>query len=449
MCTNLIIPDRCILLPAFWSNILLVGLLIWFLYSFYRTKARSEKRYPTWFAGMAIAAIFGWLSGEIASLLQWTPMVLLAWFKSKEQEGQQNPTAELVTPDIAPDLVFLKQENTLLKKRIAELPETFITQSQYFATLLTLNEIQLVQGMVESVAQFLRANQVSFYQFSPSSGLFSRITRYQRSKGLVLDTQLQVADRLLSLIRESRSELSIREILHNEMLYQIWQKSASKALIYCPVVAGKQFIGIITIDEIRFVDLNRQTISNCKAAAELAAQAFINVKAHQSLLAEKNAIQAKLLPEYQQFLKTLNFEFKRAQRNNLPLSLLLIVLEPSNDKTPVTKDGIHLAERLQQNCKKNLREVDIVFADDLPTRFWVILPMTDFNGLAHVMERLNLIIHMDIAGQSAYLCYFGFSSQDQEIKQPKQMIESCKESYKLHRTVRQLLNQKKLEIVNS
>ena len=449
MKANLIIPDHSIFQPDSCSCFVLIILLVGLIIYLYLSDKKSKKGRPTWFAGLALVGIVGWLHGEPGLLLQFVPGVLLAWLKSKRKDEQQVTESEKVVPNTAPDLVYLIQENALLKKRISELPETFITQAQYFESLLTLNEIQLVQGMVESAAQFLRANQVSLYQFSPSSGSFNCAARYHHTKGFVLEQHSPIEDRLLSLIRESRSELSIREILHNDMLYQIWQKSTSKALVYCPIVAQKQFIGILTIDEIRFVDLNRQTISNAKAAAKLAAQAFKNVRAHQNLLAEKNSIQSKLLTEYQQFLKTLNFEFKRACRGQLPLSLLLIVLEPGDNKTSIDKDGAQLTERIRQNCKKNLREVDFIFADDLPTRFWVILPMTDFNGLAYVMERLNLIIHMDIAGQSNYFCYFGFSSQDQEIKQPKQMIENCKESLQLHRTVRQLLSQKKLELVNS
>jgi hypothetical protein len=64
------------------------------------------------------------------------------------------------------------------------------------------------------------------------------------------------------------------------------------------------------------------------------------------------------------------------------------------------------------------------------------------------MERLNHIINMDIAGQTNFSNYFGFCSLDESIKQPKQMIETCNESYQLHRSVRSLLIEKKESIKN-
>ena len=346
-------------------------------------------------------------------------------------------------------LISLQRENELLQKRILEKPITFFTQAQFFESLLTLNEIQFIQSFVESAAHFLKANRVTFYQFKSRGNHFTKPASYHFSDGLTIDSNTAINDRLLLLIKESQSVLSIKEILHNEMLYKIWQSSESKALIYCPVFYNNYFFGILTIDEIKFHHLNRETIKDTNIAAKLSALALKNIRLHQRLISDNSLVESKHLTEYQQFLKSLNYEFKRARRNELPLSLILIVLENRNDKIKIDKAGINLAQRIKKSCKKNLREIDLNFDSDTPGKYWIILPLTDFSGLAYVLERLNLILNMDLSGQSNYLCHFGFSSLDQEIKQPKQMIETCKESFQLHRTVRMLLYKKKERVMNS
>ena len=81
----------------------------------------------------------------------------------------------------------------------------------------------------------------------------------------------------------------------------------------------------------------------------------------------------------------------------------------------------------------------MLFADDTPGRFWIVLPHTDFSGLAYVMERLNLLVHIDLAEQSNLACRFGFSFLEPEITLPKQMMFACQESLKLHRTVEEII----------
>jgi transcriptional regulator with GAF, ATPase, and Fis domain len=367
----------------------------------------------------------------------------LPWIKSK---AKQKITAKTNTGIIRKNNAEKEEvqlENELLKKRILETSDTFFSQAQFFNSLLTLNEMHLIQAVVESSAQFLNASRTSFYQFCIKDHSFTKSVSYSKTEGLQLEVESCDTDRILNLIKESRSILTIREILHNEMLYKQWQSSISKALLYCPIFLGKHFIGILTVDKIKFHHLNRQTVKNLMVISKLTASAFKNVRDHHRIIAEKNKVQSQILSEYQDFLKTFNLEFKRAHRNELQLSLIYIVLESRTKDQVFNKEGVELIKKIKSSCKKNLREIDLFFDDMTPGRCWILLPMTDFSGLAFVLERLNLLINMDLASQSNYLCHLGFSSFDQEIKQPKQMMETCKESFHLHRTVRTLLTKNK------
>lgn len=419
------------------SILLSMGLFLYFL-----IREREKKRNKKFWLGLFLLFIAGQFYGESVSIYHLLPFLILGWLKTKSKPDKNDPPIELSREKEISQLKELREENELLEKRILETSETFYSQVQFFESLLTLNEIQLMQSIVEAATKFLRANRVSFYQYNSGQNAFVKTASFHYSGGLSLSNE-SVTDKVLFLIKESQTILSIREIIHNKLLYKMWQKSKSKALIYGPVFSGKRFIGILAIEEIKFFRLHRQTIKNVGVLCRLIALAIRNVRSHQKIISERNLVQSRLLTEYQQFLKTLNFEFKRANRNDLQLSLIYVVLEETKKRQTdeTTKNG--LTRKIKKNCQKNLREIDLLFDDDEPGRFWVLLPMTDFNGLAYVLERLNLLVSMDLASQSDYICHLGFSSLDHEIKHPKQMIETCRESYQLHRKVRSLLNKQR------
>ncbi len=431
-------PDAGLQLYFLLACLFLFGLL-WGV-QFFRSR-KSKKSF--W-----IASLFLILSGAGAFIpfLHGFFGIFFALFALRKKPEESPPPAKEPEPLSEEAVAALKRQNEILRRRIQEMPETFFSQAKFFECYLTLNEIQLIHGLVESLSKFLHAKQASFYQYSKNNKAFYCVARYNTHQGWEVNASQEAKDRILYLILESTSTLSIREILHNDMLYKIWGQSDSKALIYCPVYQGKQFFGILTIDELPVQHLNRQTVRNAKTAAKLAGLAFRNIRAYQKLLVQRNKAQSQLLTEYQQFLRSFNMEFKRAQRNQIPLSLLLIAIEPQRVGSSL-KVPPELFMRIKESIRKNLREIDMVYEDDHPGLLWVILPHTDFNGLAYVMERLNLIIHLDLAEQADFSCRFGFSFIQSDYQMPKQMLYACQESLQLHRTVEEIIARKKTKTV--
>jgi len=341
------------------------------------------------------------------------------------------------------DINSLLKENKLLKNRILQNSNSFFSQAHFFQSLLTLNEIHLLQSIVESSVHFLNADRVSLYKYIPEENIFKIFSFFDSREGVEVNSEGSENDRILHLVKKSKSSLTIREILNNKKVYELWQSTKCKSLVYSPIFIGTLFWGILTIDAIKFHNLNIETIKNANILTRLIGLALKNVKNYQKLIAEKNHVRSKLLSEHQQFLKSLNFEFKRARRTNLPLSLISVVLESKDSSNSLSQERISLMSIIRKICEKNLREVDMIFEDEKKDRLWIILPITNFNGLSFIMERLNLNIYLDLAKQSNYFSCFGFCSMDESIKQPKQMIQICNESHQLHRTVRSLINEKK------
>ncbi|HHM24404.1 MAG TPA: hypothetical protein ENJ23_05105 [Bacteroidetes bacterium] len=402
-------------------------------------KRRGAK--STWYGVLSALALAGiW---RLVAHFQFPLLLAIAPILLKRKRADSKPSSGQGSGHLPGSpgsrVEHLKQEVQLLRERILNTQETFVTNAKVFEPFLTLNEIQLIHGTAEALAPFLHANRVSIFRYSAGTKKFRCAARYSQSKGWISRGSEPVQDRILQLLLESRSALTIREILNNEMLFKIWKDSASKALIYAPIASGQQFYGVLTIDELPAIHLHRQTVQNAVTAAKLMALAFRNIDAHHALLLERNEAQSKLLSEYQQFLRSFNLEFKRAKRNLLPLSLLYVAVEPlkQDQGAPASEE---LIQRVKSGMRKNLREVDLLFEDDQKGRFWIVLPHTDFNGLAYVMERLNLLVHIELADQPHLACRFGFSFLQPEIELPKQMLLACQESLQLHRTVEEIIS---------
>jgi len=64
------------------------------------------------------------------------------------------------------------------------------------------------------------------------------------------------------------------------------------------------------------------------------------------------------------------------------------------------------------------------------------------------MERINVIVKMDLADQTLFTCHFGFSSSHPGLQQPRQMVQACQDSLQLHKTVSELVHRKKIKANN-
>lgn len=339
----------------------------------------------------------------------------------------------------------VQEENTILRRRIQSQTQSFFLHATFLESLLTLNEIQMFQGVVESATHLLSADQVSLYQIKKGSDSFYLTSRFHRRSGLKLRPQPAGDDRILNQCIKQRKPVSILQIGRDKDLLSNWQGAGSRAMIYCPIYHENLFIGVLTVDEIEFHHLNRETVRNLQTIASLTGLAYRNIRAHETLLTNREEQETDRFSSYLQFLKSLNTEFKRAKRNQVPLSLLSLSVETGLRDDHHEQAPAALAETIKQGCRSNLREVDMMYQGEQPGQLWIILPFTDFDGLSHVMERLNIITREDLSSHADYSCHMGFSSIYDGIKQPKQMIDACLESLLLHRTVCELVTRREIK----
>lgn len=395
----------------------------------------SEKRFRT-SRLFGLLALFFFLRLELSSVMG-AAVLFLSIFAFKKKEEESRSARKSGTHQQKPLVEQLKEQNERLKKRILFSENDFLRLAEAVEALLTLNPIELFHGLTEHAAKITAARVAYFFQYRKGSGNFQLAVRYTASRGFLPPRNEILPDKLFQLLVQSRSVLTLREILHNEVLHRIWQKSAYKGFIYCPVVEKEDFFGILVLDQIPLFNLNRETVHKARILAQIAGKIAGIGRSHQHLIQELKRQEAKILPEPQQFLRAFALEFKRAKRNRLPLCLLLVSVEqPDGSSAELSKE---LRERLKNTCRRNLREIDPVFSAERPGMYWIILPHTHFKGLACVMERLKLTLHLELGSSSTLACRFGFSFMDRRTQKPMDMIKECKDSLHLHRVVEEML----------
>lgn len=448
MKASLLLPGQSFDTINFWILFTIVlGCFVRIVYVRW-SKHRKKKKETIWIAVIFLLVLGIDLENPISFAIFLPPLLssFLQIFKKSEDEEESVvhlPESEQI------DCTSIIQENTLLKRRVLDTPKTFFSQATFFENLITLNEIQLVQSVVESSTNFLSANQVSLYKYEKHARRFSLTSRYNRSTGLQLGSHENIEDRIFYLITEAKRTLTIREISRNKKLYQLWQNSTTKAMVYSPIYFEDELIGVLTIDDIDWLHFHRDTVRNIEVISKLTGHAFRNITAHQSLLAQNNSDDSSEFTEFHRFLKEFNSEFKRAIRNKIPLSVLLVSLEVIHSEHSTEEPDPVMAHSFKESCLNNLREVDLLFEGEKSGQLWVVLPFTDFDGLSYVMERINLITKMDLSDQAQFACHFGFSSLYPGLQKPRQMITACQDSLQLHKTVSELVYIKKVRAENS
>ena len=183
MKAGVIFPSQSFDALNFWIvfTIFLVCFL-WILYSRW-VLHKNRKKESVWIA-ILFFMILGIDLENPVSFVIFTPLVFssLLEFLRKNQKSAGTESEEVE------GLESLIKENSLLKKRVLDTPKTFFSQANFFSNLITLNEIQLIQSVVESTVNFQSANQASLYKYEKTSNKLHLTARHNHSKVLQLES---------------------------------------------------------------------------------------------------------------------------------------------------------------------------------------------------------------------------------------------------------------------
>jgi diguanylate cyclase (GGDEF)-like protein len=245
----------------------------------------------------------------------------------------------------------------------------------------SLNSQEILHLIVTRLREVFGAKECSIVRLDPKA---------RTAQTTVKSTEVQPSDAAMDL--EARPELlqayNSRELL---FLPDVTRDDVAQSVIAAPMLVQDSVLGLIYVA----LDRNRKSLSEAderffKVMSGTAANALRNAQMFEEMEHRARTDFLTGLPNHRFFQSTLSVELGRAQRNNHPLSLLIIdldFLKEVNDRFG-HPSGDMVIRSVAETIRNSCREFDFA-ARYGGEEFTVILPETPLPGAIQVADRVR------------------------------------------------------------
>jgi len=284
-------------------------------------------------------------------------------------------------------------KNAALK--IFETSHTLKTVYQAAASLSSLNEDELNKSVCDLVQKFTLSPAFAVYKMAEESKL---IIARDYSENNNVDT----------IIGDINEDPIVKKSFETGKITTVADIAASKTRqalkprvkISCPVKFKDtdEIYGFIIIFELHFSKMNRETINILELITNWMQGALINSRDFLNERSKTIEDELTLAYKYDYFKKRLNEEYKRAQRYNFDLSIVLVKIS-NYEEIPVEKRG-EILRLLTIFLKTIIRDVDIASRFKNENFLVNLLPSTDEKGSMILIKRFKEALPMFFASAS-------------------------------------------------
>jgi diguanylate cyclase (GGDEF)-like protein len=245
----------------------------------------------------------------------------------------------------------------------------------------SLNSQEILHLIVTRLREVFGARECSIVRLDPKG---------RTAQTMVKSTELQPRDAALDL--EAYPELlqayNTRELL---FLGDVKREGEDQSIVAAPMLVQDSVLGLIYVS----LDRNWKSLSDAderffKVMSGTAANALRNAQMFEEMEHRARTDFLTGLPNHRFFQSTLSVELGRAQRNNHPLSLLIIdldFLKEVNDRFG-HPSGDMVIRSVAETIRNSCREFDFA-ARYGGEEFTVILPETSLPGAIQVADRIR------------------------------------------------------------
>ncbi len=245
-------------------------------------------------------------------------------------------------------------------------------------------------------------------------------------------------DPFLQMVCRLGRLLTMPEIARSSKLYHMWKQSQHRGLLYLPVFQNKRLRYLVSIDKMPFYLFHNHTIQMVNSVLQMA-------EFSQDFLEQQKQSQKSPQPLWQQelqsaqnFLNTLQHEFRRARRFQSSFSLIGIHIRLHQDFK-----GNDVQEALSHYIRAEIRELDQFYFDRPRQIMWVILPFTGFPEMSVVLNRIDeKLSRLDERPFSEASFDYGFSIFEAEMDSPKVMLKQVVEIMQIHNKILQKISRR-------
>ncbi|MEZ7891253.1 MAG: diguanylate cyclase [Candidatus Wallbacteria bacterium] len=278
--------------------------------------------------------------------------------------------------------------------KIFETSHTLKTVYQAASSLNSLNEDELNRSICELVKKFTSSSSFAIYKIVEDSKLI-----------LACDSTENNTDSVISSINDDpvvKKSFDTGKIMTVADISELKAKYGAKqnVKLSCPVKfkGTDELYGFIIIFEIPFSKMNHETINIMEIIAGWAQGALLNSREFLNERSKNIEDELTLAYKYDYFKKRLAEEYKRAQRYNFDLSLVLVKIV-NYEEFPPEKRG-EILRLITIFLKTIIRDIDIASRFKNENFLVNLLPSTDEKGAMILIKRIKQALPSFFAGAS-------------------------------------------------
>ncbi len=323
----------------------------------------------------------------------------------------------------------IKTKYEALSEAKQEIDTRIISQEQTLGTLYeaaqglrSLSKDNIYPAVLEILREFLSVEDCSIYLLE---GDRFKIHTAIRHGGPGLPEYMDSSEGMMGLALEKRRAVSIKEVEGTQYIH-------SGIIISAPIFVdkGRQVIGVLNVEKMPFLKFTSDSPRVLGLVADWCGTSIENATIYQETRDKLIADEIIEAYTYDYFKRRLREEFVRATRYQLDLSLIVIDFPGLGDASDEGREDVLMA--FSMILKNQVREIDILFLNNRPGSFLMLLPTTPPAGarvvVKNLMKAFNALSLMAFeTDENLVEVKTGVGGFSLEMKDPEELVKQAEE----------------------
>ncbi|SMF09190.1 sensor domain-containing diguanylate cyclase [Desulfovibrio gilichinskyi] len=323
----------------------------------------------------------------------------------------------------------IKTKFDVLSEAKQEIDTRIISQENTLGTLYeaaqglrSLNEESIFPAVLEILRDFMSVEDCSIYTLEGDE--FKLNTAMRHGKSPLPDT-IPYYEGLMGLAAEDKKTVSIKDVANPESM-------PLGIIISAPILADNQkhVIGVLNVEKMPFMKFNSDSVRIAGLVADWCGSSIENATIFQETKDKLIADEMIDAYTYDYFKRRLREEFVRSRRYELDLSLILLEFPSLENASDEGREDVLMA--FSMILKNQIREIDILFLNDKPGSFFLILPTTPPAGarvvVKNILNAFKALSMMAFESDASLVeIRAGVSGYSMDMEEPMDMVKAVEE----------------------
>ncbi len=318
----------------------------------------------------------------------------------------------------------IKTKFDVLREAKQEIDTRIISQENTLGTLYeaaqglrTLNQESIFPAVLEILRDFMSVEDCSVYLLEGDEFKLNTAIRHGKS---ILPDRMPYTEGLMGIAAEDKRAVSIKDVATAHM-------APSGIIISAPILADnlKHVVGVLNVEKMPFMKFNSDSVRVAGLVADWCGSSIENATLFKDTKDKLIADEMIDAYTYDYFKRRLREEFIRSRRYELDLSLILLEFPSMENASDEGREEVLMA--FSMILKNQIREIDILFLNNKPGSFFLILPTTPPAGARVVVKNIlsafrALSMMAFESDESLVEIKAGVAGYSKEMEDPMEMV---------------------------